>query len=165
MKVLHVTTGTGQSVTMRFADGHVAVHEVSPARPRAVRACAGGLLIGFGLAAVAVNAGDRGITGLDVALWIAVALTVVAAVGGAIWWFLIERSDRRRPPEVITASSVVNARSTADVTVTLELADGSERSYSAVGHAGTLLSTGFSRLLAVAGEAGAGPVADPRSTI
>jgi hypothetical protein len=153
VKVLHVTTG-GRPVTLQFEADRVAVHQVSPARPTAVKVCAGGLLLGFGLTAVASNAGDRGITGLDVALWAVVGLALVAALGGAVWWFLIDRRDRARPAEVIAASSVVDARSTSEasgVTVSLQLTEGEERSFRAVGHPGSLLSAAFSRLLAVPG--------------
>ncbi|WP_249998780.1 hypothetical protein [Actinoplanes sp. M2I2] len=154
MMVPHVTTEAGRSVKLRFDDDRVEVRPVSEARQRAVRACAGGLLLGFGLAAVAVNAGDRGITGLDLALWVAVGVAVLAAAGGAVWWFLVDRRDRRHPGEMIATSSVSDARSTAEagqVTVSLQLADGAERSFSAVGHSGALLSAAFSRLLTVSG--------------
>ncbi|MBM2620896.1 hypothetical protein JIG36_35885 [Actinoplanes sp. LDG1-06] len=150
MKVPHVSTETGQSVTLQFGPEQVEVHETSPARPRAVRACVGGLLLGTGLAAVAVNAGDRGFAGLDLALWVLVALALAATAGGGVWWFLLARRDRRRTPYVISPATVVNARSSAEaaqVTVSLQLEDGGERSFAAVGHAGAQLSAGFSRLL------------------
>ncbi|MBU2663951.1 hypothetical protein KOI35_10660 [Actinoplanes bogorensis] len=151
MDVSNVRTESGALVNLRFAGDRVEVREISPARQRALRACAGGLLLGTGLAAVAANAGLFGIRGLPVVLWIvAAAVLAGGVVGGGLWWLVVSRRDGRRGVSTIEASSVVNARSRAEnglVTVALELADSPDREFSAVGHAGTQLSARFGEVL------------------
>ena len=151
MDVSNVRTESGRLVTLRFGDDRVEVHEISPARQRALKAFAGGLIVGIGLAAVAVNAGDRGFSGLHIVLWIVTAVVLLGGlVGGGVWWLVLARRDRKRGPSTIDAASVVGARSSAEnglVTVALQLADGADREFSAVGHAGTLLSARFGEVL------------------
>ncbi|GAB2606128.1 hypothetical protein Aab01nite_01070 [Paractinoplanes abujensis] len=152
MKISHVTTAAGQPVTLLFEADRVQVVQVSQPRQRAVRAGAGGLILAAGLALVAVNAGDRGIPGLELGLWIAAGVAVVAALAGVVSWFVLTRCDRGADAETIAASSVVGARSRTEppkVIVSLTLAEGGERQFEAVGHAGALLSAGFGRLLSV----------------
>ncbi|MBL7259519.1 hypothetical protein [Paractinoplanes lichenicola] len=152
MKISHVTTESGRPVTLLFGAEQVEVREVSQARQRAVRACAGGLILAAGLALVAVSAGDRAIPGLDTGLWIAAGVALLAALAGAAWWFVVARRERGATAEIIQAASVVDAKSRSEppkVTVSLTLAEGGERQFEAVGHAGALLSAGFGRLLSV----------------
>ncbi len=145
-----MSTEAGQLVTLQFADGRVEVQEVSAERQRALKLCAGGLLLGIGVGAVAANAGGRGITGLDLGLSILSALLLAGFLAGAAWWFVLAARDKRRPAEAITAPDVVSAQSKAgqgQVTVTLNLADGRDRSFSATGHSGATLSARFSEFM------------------
>ena len=137
--------------TVEFGDDTVTVRPQSPVRQRAVRLCGGGLLLAFGLAAVAGPVDQGWSHAAGVILWICAAVALVAgACGGAIWWLVLAARDRRRAPEVIEAGTVRSGRSEVvdgTVTVTLELAGDRERTFSASGQSGALLATHFGRML------------------
>jgi hypothetical protein len=157
MNVPRVRTEAGKLVTLRFLDGRVEVHETSVGRQRAAKACAGGFILASGLALVAANAGDRGIKGLGLGLWIACATIFgVGVLGGLAWWLIAVAQDRGRgPAATITPAGVQSAQSSTDngeITVSLRLADGDDRTFAAVGHSGALLANQFGHLLSVPAE-------------
>jgi len=167
VRVTNVRTETGDLVTLRFAPDRVQVQRTVPARQRAARACAGGLIAAAGLAAVAANAGNSGLDVVRLVFWIAAAVVVlVGVVGGGVWWLLLATRGRADRTSAILASSVLGAQSTtADGAVTVSLtlaaearltpdaapagmlADAPTRTFTAAGHAGSVLSTEFGRLL------------------
>lgn len=175
VRVTNVRTEAGDLVTLRFAPDRVQVQRTVPARQRAARACAGGLIAAAGLAAVAANAGNSGLDVVRLVFWIAAAVVVlVGVVGGGVWWLLLATRGRADRTSAILASSVLGAQSTtADGAITVSLtlaaearltpdaearltpdaapagmlADAPTRTFTAAGHAGSVLSTEFGRLL------------------
>ncbi|RSM71635.1 hypothetical protein DMB66_07250 [Actinoplanes sp. ATCC 53533] len=134
-----------------FSSDAVEIHEMTAGRQRAARISGGSLVVAFGLAAVAVNAEDRGNHGLGVALWVMTGvLVLVGAIGAGAWWMGSALRQSRRDAVVIAAPSVTAAESVVRdgrVTVTVRTDDGPARTFSAVGHAGATLATEFARLL------------------
>ncbi|MEV4352623.1 hypothetical protein AB0J83_49870 [Actinoplanes sp. NPDC049596] len=152
MKVPRVRTEAGQLVTLEFLPEQVEVHETAPGRQRAAKTGVGGLILAAGLAMVAVNAEDRGPGWLGPVLWIACGVVFAgAALGGLAWWLVMAARDRRRgPAATISAPDVSSAQSKTDngeITVSLQMTDGNDRTFAAVGHSGALLATQFGRLL------------------
>ncbi|WP_127506181.1 hypothetical protein [Actinoplanes solisilvae] len=159
MRVANVRTGAGNLVNLRFMPDRVRVQQINAVRQRAARTCAGGLLLGASLAAIAVNAGSRGLDGVRLGFWIAAAVVVlVGVVGGGAWWLVLAARDRGERTSTILASSIAGARSTVtdgEVTVALALADEPDQTFAVNGHAGTVLSAEFGKLVS------AGPVNSP----
>lgn len=144
-------TETGRLVTLEFGPDEVAVHDVRPARQQSAKAGAAGLLLAFSLALVATTATGRGPSWLEPALWITTGVVLAGALAGLVWWLVTIAQDRGAgPASTIAPTSVLSARSEADngeVTVTLERADGPDRTFTAVGHSGALLANQFAQLL------------------
>jgi hypothetical protein len=154
VRLSNVRTEGDELVTLRFAPDGVQVERNVPARQKAARICAGGLILGAGLVAVAASADSRGIDALRLGSWIAAAVVVlIGVVGGGLWWLLLALRGRSEQTSAIPASSVLSARSevaNGQVTVSVKLAGEPDRAFTASGHAGTVLSTQFGRLLSAA---------------
>ena len=151
MRLSRVSTGSG-SVTLDFGADAVTVREVPLARQRAGWLVGGALLGVFGLAAVATNSGDRGHHRLATVVWIAAGVLLVAGLIGGALWLLFAARGRHGNRTTIAASAVLTASSAVEggeVTVSVRTADGTDRRFSAHGHAGALLANQFARLLAV----------------
>ncbi|MFI5933833.1 hypothetical protein [Actinoplanes sp. NPDC051494] len=151
MRLARVRTGTGEWVSLEFGPGGVEVRAISAVRQRAARVCGGSLVVAFSLAAVAMNADNRGVPVLGPTMWIAAVVVLVAGgLGAGCWWLASVLRQRGEDRDVITADTVTAARSSVadgEVTVSISTADGAERSFSVAGHAGAVLATEFGRLL------------------
>jgi hypothetical protein len=153
MAVMQARTESGGTVTLEFGDDAVQVRTISPVRQRALRLLCGLVFVAFGTGAVAVNIDTQASSAVGRWVWVAAGVLALGCVGAAVRWLVEVVRDGRRPAGVITAADVAEGRSAMKeglVTVTLTLAAGGERSFSALGYRGNLLADEFGTLLTVA---------------
>jgi hypothetical protein len=153
MSVMQARTESGGTVALEFGVDGVRVRAISSARQRALRLFCGLVFVAFGTGAVAVNIDTQASVAVGDWVWVAAGVLALGCVGAGVWWLVEVVRDRRRPAGVITVGDVTESSSAVQdglVTVSLTLAAGGERSFSALGYRGTVLANEFRTLLAVA---------------
>lgn len=158
VKLADVRTSNGESATLLFSDVGIYVLDRSERHSRLFRISGTAIFAAIAVAAASIGVGHT--VNVRLGQWlsfVALVLGVGSAAVAAVAWVMSKASERRlrTGAPALTAGDVRWARSTDErgrIVVTLGVADGTTREFSAQGMTGVHLARQFGTLLGIEPE-------------